>query len=359
MELTVISITENEKWDAIVSSFAEHDVYYLSGYAKAFQFHGDGEPLLFYCEGEGVRGINVVMKRDIAHAPHFTDKLEENTYFDFATPYGYGGWLIEGDGNRDLLYNEYVQSCHAQSIVSEFMRFNLFSSTREDYYGQVSSRTNNIVRMLDKSQDEIVMDFEYKVRKNLKKAAASGLSMEMDLDGHRLPDFLDIYYSTMERNDAAAAYFFARRFFHQINTLSGNYAYFHVLLDEKVISTELVLMGNGTMYSYLGGTDSRYYPCRPNDFLKYEIIKWGLANGYKRFVLGGGYGADDGILRYKKSFAPDGIIPYWTGQAIFDQNIYDALCRLRSDTLGSDILDSSFFPAYRVKQQIPLRSALT
>ena len=64
--LTVYTIEQTAAWDALVRTFSNYDVYYLSGYVKAFQLHGDGEPLLFYGEADGVRGINVVMKRDIA-----------------------------------------------------------------------------------------------------------------------------------------------------------------------------------------------------------------------------------------------------------------------------------------------------
>ena len=94
--MTVYTIEQAEAWDALVRTFLNYDVYYLSGYVKAFQLHGDGEPLLFYGEADGVRGINVVMKRDIAADPHFAGSLPADTYFDFATPYGYGGWLLEG-----------------------------------------------------------------------------------------------------------------------------------------------------------------------------------------------------------------------------------------------------------------------
>ena len=69
--LTVYTIEQTAAWDALVRTFSNYDVYYLSGYVKAFQLHGDGEPLLFYGEADGVRGINVVMKRDIAADPHF------------------------------------------------------------------------------------------------------------------------------------------------------------------------------------------------------------------------------------------------------------------------------------------------
>lgn len=340
--MTVYTIEQAEAWDALVRGFSNYDVYYLSGYVKAFQLHGDGEPLLFYGEADGVRGINVVMKRDIAADPHFAGSLPADTYFDFATPYGYGGWLLEGDGDPAPIFETYQEWCKEHGIVSEFVRFSLFSSSRERYYGEVIPRTNNVVRSLDRPMDEMLMDFEHKVRKNLKKAEASGLEIRIDTAGDDLTDFLRIYRATMDRNHAENEYYFSEEFYRQINTMNGHFAYFHVLYQGMVISTELVLMGTDTMYSYLGGTDEEYFAHRPNDFLKYHIIRWGFEHGYRQFVLGGGYGADDGIFRYKKSFAPEGIVRFYTGQAVFDSTGYDALCALRTD-----LPDSGFFPRYR------------
>ena len=33
-------------------------------------------------------------------------------------------------------------------------------------------------------------------------------------------------------------------------------------------------------------------------------------------MLGGGYGADDGIFRYKRSFAPHGLVPFFVGRRV-------------------------------------------
>lgn len=340
--LKVINDPNDSQWDICVRSFSNYDIYYLSGYAKAFHIHGDGEPLLFYYERENLRGINVVMKRDIADDTHFTEKLPKGQYFDFATPYGYGGWLLEGEGDTAPLFAAYEEWCISHGIVSEFVRFQLTSNSRERYPGQVIQRTNNVVRALDCSMDQMWMDFEHKVRKNLKKAESAGLEICVDLQGTCLQEFLRIYYSTMDRNDAKDSYYFNEEFFRQIGQMQGNFAYFHVLLHGMVISTELVLLGSDTMYSYLGGTDAEYFAYRPNDFLKYEIIGWGLEHGYKNFVLGGGYGKDDGIFRYKKSFAPHGIIPFYTGQKVFDFEIYQKLVTLRKECNETD-----FFPQYR------------
>lgn len=75
--ISVYTLEQTEQWDSIVRSFEKHDVYWLSGYVKAFKIHGDGEPLLFHYESNTTRGINVVMKRDVAKDKHFAGKVEE------------------------------------------------------------------------------------------------------------------------------------------------------------------------------------------------------------------------------------------------------------------------------------------
>ena len=100
--IRVYTLEQAEQWDAVVRSFREHDTYWLSGYVRAFMIHGDGDPELIACENGETRGINVVMKRDIAKDPDFAGKIPEGKYFDFSTPYGYGGWLIEGKETEKL-----------------------------------------------------------------------------------------------------------------------------------------------------------------------------------------------------------------------------------------------------------------
>ena len=114
--LSVHTLEDTEKWDAIVHSFHNYDVYWLSGYVKTFQVHGDGDPILFFYDDGSTRGINVVMMRDIATSAPFKGNLEENCYFDIATPYGYGGWLIEGE-NVDKLFQSYFFHLHYIKIL--------------------------------------------------------------------------------------------------------------------------------------------------------------------------------------------------------------------------------------------------
>ena len=75
--MRVFTLDESHAWDETVRSFPHYDVYYLSGYVKAFKIHGDGEPLLFYYESDTFRAADVVMKRDVALDRHFKGLLPE------------------------------------------------------------------------------------------------------------------------------------------------------------------------------------------------------------------------------------------------------------------------------------------
>jgi lipid II:glycine glycyltransferase (peptidoglycan interpeptide bridge formation enzyme) len=187
------------------------------------------------------------------------------------------------------------------------------------------------------------MDFEHKVRKNVKRARRSGVRVELDEDGARLDDFVRIYEHTLERRDAPAGYRFPRGFFERIGArLRGQFVYVHALHEGRVVSSELALVSERNVYSFLGGTDADAYELRPNDLLKHELILWAKRAGKRRFVLGGGYRPDDGIFRYKRSFAPRSLVAFEVGHRILDAPLYRELCaRAGVGEAGA------FFPAYR------------
>lgn len=304
MSFQIYNTKDAQKWDKIVKSFPDYDVYYLSGYAKACEVHGDGEGLLIYYQDETTRGINVVIKKSL-----------EDGYSYVETPYGYGGFLIEGDFAK--VFDAYDRFCKEEKIAKEFIRFHLFYETHQQFQGLLESKSNNIVRSLTETIEEIQKDFEHKVRKNIKKAVSNGLTMLISKDNKYLNDFLNIYEKTMNRKNATEKYRFDRNYFTTLNQMEENIMYFFVLHEETIISCELVLYDKTRAYSFLGGTLNEYFDLRPNDFLKFEIIKWAKNQGLTHFVLGGGTGSDDGIFKYKKSFAPNGVVKYYLGDTFF------------------------------------------
>lgn len=339
-----ISIENWTEWDSIVRSFSNYDVFYLSGYSKAFMKEApkNGMPILLLYENGGDRAITVVLKRDVALDEKLAGKIEQGQYFDLITPYGYGGfWGNISDW--DKLNQAYTEYCLDNHYVCEFVRFELFTDYHKHYDGEVETRTHNVVRSLEMSLDEMWMDFKQKVRKNVKRANRFNLSCIIENSDEHIEDFLRIYYSTMSRTDAEGEYYFSKQFYEELNEMKDNVMYFHVVYGDKIVSTELVIYGTENVYSYLGGTDRDYFDVRPNDFLKYEIIKWAKEKGLKNFVLGGGYGADDSIFRYKLCLAPHGENNFYIGRKVFDKEVYDKLVKMRA----GEELNERYFPLYR------------
>lgn len=322
---------ENKLWDNIID---KKIVHFTRNYCKAFKEHGDGEPVLFYLEKNNTRAYQVMFKRKIAS--------ELGEYYDLISPYGYGGWIIDGEYNSSM-FDEYIDYCCQNNIVCEFQRFDLFRTNISRYYGNIKYISHNVVKFLDISDEDIFDDMERRARKNVRKALKNELSIIIDDNFDYLEKFKEIYYLTMDRNNANSSYYFEDDFFNLLT--KENCKLFHVCYKEKIISTELVLFDELACYSFLGGTLDKYFNLRPNELMKYEIMKWAHKQGLKYFVLGGGYGGDDGIFIYKKGLAPNGIYKFFVGNKIFDVKIYEQLCKEKNTSTNTN-----FFPAYRVSK---------
>lgn len=342
-----IEVWQVQEWNALVHSFSNYDVFYLNEYVTAFmnESQKNGIPILLLYENGADKAINVVFKRDISKDDKLHGKIPEDTYFDLITPYGYGGFIGKIK-NYDCLNKEYNEYCKQKKYICEFVRFELLNDYYNNYDGNILTKTHNVIRSLEMPIDLMWMDFKQNVRKNVKRANKNGLKIINENTGQYLKDFLDIYYSTMDRNSANNDYYFSKDFFKKINDMKDNIMYFHVVYENKIISTELVIYGAENCYSYLGGTYKDYFDLRPNEFLKFEIIKWAKDKGLTNFILGGGYGADDGIFHYKTHFSPRGIVNFYIGKKIFDNENYEKLVKVRSVD-NPLCIDSEFFPQYR------------
>lgn len=272
-------------------------------------------------------------------------------YYDIITPYGYGGPNIVAAIDAEKLIIEFqkafTQHCKEQKIVSEFIRFHLLKNKEivNDFYGEAVFSGMNILKDL---RDPILQDCSKSVKRIIKKAQQKELEVIYDTSGERLDDFLTIYYSTMDRNDAKNYYYFDRTFFRRLNQeMRGHYIYVHILLEDKVIATGLTLYGTTYSYGFLGGTLRDYFTYSPATFLEIKTMEWLKEKQIDYYILGGGYEPDDGIYRFKRSFArTTGDVPFYIGKKIHDSAIYHQLVQQRSKEPNFDPTNS-YFPLYR------------
>lgn len=346
--LTVLTLEQSDAWDEIVMGFQNYDVYYFSGYVKAFQLHGDGNPLLFYFDDGNIRGINVLMKRDIASDKRFQDKVRPGTLFDVATPYGYGGWLIEGDGDSTKLFDAYENWCRENHIISEFVRFH---PVLENYYHSnlfydIKPHGNTVIMQLS-SRDEIWEHITSQNRNKIRKARKNKVQIYHGNFPEIYGTFRKIYDATMDKDHADDYYYFKTDFYESIiRDLPHHSQIFYAKSEEKVIAAAIMLTANRKMNYHLSGSVREYQNLAPTNLLLYEAAMWGNANGYETLHLGGGVGAqEDNLYQFKKSFQRGMDCRFYTGKKIFDDKRYDDLVQMREDFAFDK--KSDFFPLYR------------
>ena len=348
MSLIVYTTEQAEEWDRIVCSFEDYDVYFMCGYVKAFKQHGDGEPMLFYYESKNssLRGINVVMKRDIANDERFRGKFAADKWFDFVTPYGYGGWLLEGEGDRLELFRAYDAWCRQHNIVSEFVRYHPVlenCSCSEGPYEVIS--LGNTISMDISSPGIIWKNLTSKNRNMIRKAIKSGIAIYNGRYPEIYEHFREIYNKTMDKDHAESYYYFAQGFYKSIlMDLPQNAQVFYSELKGKIVAASIILAANGRLSYHLSGSLREYQNLAPTNLLLYEAALWGSANGCRTFHLGGGVGSsEDSLYNFKKAFYRGTPCRFCIGKKIFMDDEYGILSEIREEP----VKNSAFFPEYR------------
>lgn len=339
----LLDASDGERWQCLLEEMAETDVFFEPSYFSLYK--DEGEAKLFVYEKDNETVIYPFILRKINSVP--IDGAGE--IFDITSPYGYGGPLCSAKANEQILKSfncAFEDFCREEKIITEFIRFHPMLENHVLMNDLVSVERHSTIIYIDlkKSETEIWGDYEYSNQKNIKKAMRSGIRIYFDRKRHFLDDFLAIYKHTLERRNAGGYYFFPREFFERIHTcLPDNHIYVHALLNDKVVSTELLLYNQNYIHSFLGGTYSEYFIYRPNNMLKHEIIHWAKERGIKYFLLGGGKSDGDGIFTYKKTFAKNSFLNYYIGKKIHDIKTFQILM----NGIYAANPDENFFPPYR------------
>ena len=339
----VYSINEAVLWDEIVKSFAQYDVYYLSGYVRAFIINGDGEPQLLYYEGDGLRAIYVYMKR----------KTAIEGYYDSITPYGYGGVLFEGDmtdENKGAFWREYLKVMEQEHIVDNFVRYHPVLKNAEPM-----KSISNVIDLgktiaLDLTSPGAIWDnIISKNRNMIRKAEKNGIEIRHGKDLALFEDFRRIYNATMEKDNAEEYYFFGEKFYESIhNDLHDNYEIFYAVLDGEIIAMSIMLFANNQIHYHLSGSMIEYRNLAPSNLLLYKAALWGCEQGFKTFHLGGGVGSgEDNLYKFKAAFNRKSDYQFSIGKQVFDQEMYDELVALRASQDAEFDKERKYFPLYR------------
>lgn len=324
----------------------KQDIYFEANYGKLYEHIEKGETKVFEYENENGKVSNQFIKRKIPI------KIEDTTYYDIITPYGYGGPTIEYcNGNKSMLLKEYEQAfkkyCKDNRIVSEFIRFHPILNNAEDFkeiYKTIFMR-KTLGTNLEMSENPMQEEFSKSCRKTIRQVLKKGISFNIIEDVKDFSEFKRIYYSNMDRKKADEYYYFDDNYFEKMNR------YFHshliqvqAIYNNKVIAEGLYFVYNNIIHAHLSGTDSEYLYLSPAYILKYATVIWGKEKGYKLIHYGGGTTnlEDDPLYVFKKKFSQNTSFDFYIGKKIWDEKIYNELCEKNNCDR-----EEEFFPAYR------------
>ena len=321
------------------------DIYFTPEWGEINKLIEPGEPFQYVYKSEAGCVKNLLIKRDI---PQLVDGEQ---YCDIATPYGYGGPYIEScvEGRKEQLLSEYKtdfgQYCKANKIVSEFVRFHPIIDNGKDFsqiYGAQCIRKTVGTNL--ESADPVADEFSKSARKYVRRAMKDGVSWKVTKGPQDVSAFIDIYYSTMDRDKAADYYYFSPEYFNKALELFRDHVLFvEAIFEDKTIAAGFYLCYGDTIHAHLSGTLKEYLYLSPAYIIKYATAIWGKENGYKRVHYGGGTSnsPEDPLFMFKSKFTKSTFYDFYVGRVVWNQPIYDRLVEMTGK------YDADFFPKYR------------
>lgn len=326
------------------------DIYFTPEWGKVNRYIEHGEPLIFDLKKEYGEITNQFILRKI---PWLVDGKQ---YYDITTPYGYGGPIIVwcDDGRRRELLEEYDREfscyCTEHDIVSEFIRFHPIFRNDADFTSVYNIRfdRHTVGTNLKGCEDPIREEFSKSARKNIRRAIQTGVTWEVIEAPSDIREFLEVYYSTMERDKASDFYYFPEDYFDECVKLFGN----HIILVRAIFQKEIIAEGfyvtsEKTIHAHLSGTLKEYLYLSPAYIVKYATAVWGKEHGYELIHYGGGTSSseDNSLYQFKLNFTKNTIFDFYVGKKVWNKDVYEALVEKRLEE--GPVHDEWFFPRYR------------
>lgn len=349
--MRILKTDEKIQWNTIIKSFPHWDIYYLCEYAVSLELHGDGEAHLIYFENDEIRFCYIMMKNDISTIKELHPVLESEKYYDFTTPYGYGGPLADGkckEEDIEKFMAELKAYCKKQHIVTQFFRFHPLLGNQLFFGNKVCTVTKKQTIYMDLSSPELIFsNMDTKNRNMVRKAKKNEVTVFSDT-GECLLDFVNIYRETMEMHGAQEYYLFDTQYFlYLIKNMKENIRFFYAVYQEHIVSAAIFLYNKKYMHYHLSGTRPEYRKLASNNLLLYEAALWGCAQGIEKLHLGGGICAGDSLFGFKKQFNKKGFLDFTIGKSIFDAEAYEELINLRKKQDSNFDEKAPFLIAYR------------
>jgi len=343
---------DDPEWAAALARLP-HDVYHLASYAALSAERLDGEAFAVHARSTDGELLLPLIQQPIAARPGWNDVL---------SPYGYPGPVVSFGEHvtpvaRAAFLAEAVDrmttTLRERKVLTAFVRLHpLMADSLEVFAarGCFVRHGHTVAMDLTVSDEEMWHQLRPNHRRGIRRGQRLGHRVLHDTTWGHLDGFVAIYEETMDRVQAAPAYYFDAPAFIELRAALGpeRLHLFMVMDGAHPLGGALFTETHGILQYHLGGTFTKALPLHPHKLLYFEVARWAKERGNRVLHLGGGRaGREDSLYQFKAGFSRI-YRPFYTWRHVIEPDA-------ASDTPGLDIgpTDSEFFPAYRERDGTP------
>lgn len=312
-----------DKWNGKLTCFSENqkDIYFSEEYVR-LATNQSQTPFCAICEED-----NKIML-----FPFLRSSFKD--YYDFETPYGYGGPI---SNCNDREWNEkalkaIIDYFANNQYLAGFVRFHPLLKNADlcrNVFTVVDDR-KTIAIDTSFSEEEIWQNqIHSKNRNMIRKAEKNGLEFFRDDEFKYIEQFKQLYNSTMQRLDADDFYFFDDEYYKRfVEIFKGKGFLGCISKDSEIIGAALFMYENGYGHYHLAGSNRNYSSLGTNNLLLWKVACEMHKEGVKEFHLGGGTDSDEenSLFKFKRAFSPN-VKQFSIGKMIFNKDAYDSVCK--------------------------------
>ena len=257
-------------WDSFVSAHPHGSPFHLIAWKNSMEEVFRYRPYYLVAAEDGrVRGVlplflieNLLMGRVLLSSP-------------FAV---YGGILADSPEAQNVLRDELEK-------LSRDLRLD-YAELRNSHDEQCVGFSNvaryvSFVQQIGPDEEEMLAAIPRKTRYMVRKALKHPFTMA---PADSPAAFIDLYTRNLRRLGTPS---FPAKHFHVLARNFGKEADIReVRLDGKVVSAVMTFYFRDQVLPYYGASDPAYNEYAPNNYMYFELMRWGGRNGYRRFDFG-------------------------------------------------------------------------
>ena len=298
-----------------------NDVFFYPEYHQLFS---KSDPVIFIHKD----------KDRIFCLPFLKKPIDNTSYFDLESAYGYGGPFSNSSDQKFIeeSWKALESRLYENNVVGGFIRFNPFLNNHELTSESVISvqRICPIVSLFcqDKSLEDIWKDYNKNTRNKIRKANKVKLGLEIGSDKKAMTEFIEMYNKSMDRLGAEGQYYFSDDFFFDLSDkMSSAMKILFAKQDGKITGTALLLISQNVMTYFLSATNDQGRTNGSAHFLRHRAIEFALQKGISKINFGGGKTneIDDSLLKFKMGFS-NTLEDYYIGKMVINKEVYKELC---------------------------------